>query len=207
MKNYDVYCMDGESWEDIPGYEGIYQASDYGRIRSVDGKQTMTSFHGVRTWKGRIIKYKSDNPKTGWRVSLYKGGKPKDYLVARLVAMTFLGKPDDFGNNINTADRITVNHIDGNRFNNRLDNLEWLTLADNIRHAFDNDLMPTQKAVILDLGNGFCRRFKSMAECSRYLGLNNSSISNAYKRGRNYITGKDGCKYNFILVEEVLNHF
>ena len=207
MKNYDVYCMEGETWKDIPVYEGIYQASDYGRIRSVDGKVTTSTKHGLRKWKGRIIHYKGDNPKTGWRVSLWKEKKEKSYLVARLVAMTFLGKPDDFDNTVNTKDRITVNHIDGNRFNNKLDNLEWLTLADNIRHAFDNDLMSTQKAVILDVGNGFCRRFKSMAECSRYLGLNNSSISNAYKRGRNYITGKDGCKYNFILVEEILKPF
>ena len=120
-----------EIWKDIPGYEGIYQASNYGRIRTVEGKITYTKLHGKRAWKSRVLKGRGDNPKTGKRVSLWKDGVSKDYLVARLVALTFLGTPPE---------GFTVNHKDGNRMNNRIDNLEWLSLGDNIRHGFDTGL-------------------------------------------------------------------
>ena len=59
MFEYDKYCLDGETWKDIPNYEHLYQASDIGRIRSIDGKQTFTKKHGIRTWKGRILKNKT----------------------------------------------------------------------------------------------------------------------------------------------------
>ena len=66
----------------------------------------------------------------GYRVDLWKDGKPKTFLVARLVATTFL---EDL---IDTD--MTVNHKDGNRLNNNIENLEWLSRADNIRYGFQN---------------------------------------------------------------------
>ena len=80
-------------WRDIPEYEGIYQASNYGDIRTVEGKTTYTKLHGKRVWKSRVLKGKGDHFTPGRRVSLWKDGKSKDYLVSRLVAMTFLGIP------------------------------------------------------------------------------------------------------------------
>ena len=90
-----------ELWKDIPGYEGIYEASTNGRIRTKKSKTTYTEKHGVRTWKSRILKGRGNNKQTGARVSLWKDGKYKDHLVARLIAYTFLGIPDK---------KLTVNH-------------------------------------------------------------------------------------------------
>lgn len=162
-----------EVWRDIPDYEGIYQASTFGRIRTAEGKTTFCKKHGVRHWKSRILKGRGDNPKTGKRVSLWKDGKPKDWLVARLVALTFLGNP---------SEGFTVNHKDGNRLNNSIDNLEWLSLADNIRHGFATGLYPT-KAVELSR-DGITITLESMAKCDRFLERPNGYTSEAIKNGR-----------------------
>ena len=67
-----------EIWKDIPDYEGIYQASNLGQIRTTPNKITMTNLHGIRHWKTRILKGRGNYYQTGKRVSLWKNGKPKD---------------------------------------------------------------------------------------------------------------------------------
>lgn len=63
-----------ETWKDVVGYEGIYEVSDAGKIRTKLGKTTHTEKHGIRTWKQRELKLKTD--KLGYkRVSLFKDGK------------------------------------------------------------------------------------------------------------------------------------
>ncbi len=162
-----------EIWKDIPGYEGIYQASTFGNIRTVEGKTTSNKRYPVRRWKSRVLKGRGDNPKTGKRVNLWKDGKPKDWLVARLVAITFLGNPPE---------GFTINHKDGNRLNNNLDNLEWLSLADNIKHGFANGLYPTKEVVLRYKGQIFA--FKSMYECDKYLKKYRGYTSNAIKNNK-----------------------
>ena len=123
MFNYEDYCLDGEVWKHIPNYEGLYQASNFGRIRSVEGKTTESVWHGTRVWKGRILKNKTKIPQEcGFRVTLWKDKKSLDLLVARLVCMTFYGVPKNM-NNKDVKLRMTVNHKDGNRFNNNIENL------------------------------------------------------------------------------------
>lgn len=173
MYNVTDYCLPRESWKPIPEYEGIYEASDLGRIRSVDGKVTNSVRHGLRRWNGRIIKPKSDSPKTGYRVSLWKDKVSQDYLVARLVGFSFLGVPED--------PKMTINHIDGNRFNNNLNNLEWLTLRDNIRHAFTTGLIGTNQQVGLSIGAEVIP-FESLAKASTFIGRNQGYISSCLKR-------------------------
>jgi hypothetical protein len=164
-----------EIWKDIQGYEGIYQASTLGRIRTIEGKTTYSVKHGVRKWKSRILKYRGMNPTTGNRVSLWKDKACKDWLVARLIARTFIGLPED---------KMTVNHKDGNRFNNNVENLEWLSLTDNIRHAFKTGLMPTQKHICLidEFNNHFS--FRSLSQASIYLGKYKAYLSNAILKNR-----------------------
>jgi hypothetical protein len=147
-----------EIWKDIPEYEGIYQASTFGRIRTVEGKITHSVRHGIRHWKSRILKGRGNQPE-GARVSLWKDKQSKDFLVARLVARTFLGEPPE---------GFTVNHIDGNRFNNRVNNLEWLSRADNIRHGFETGLYPTQKNISI-VKDGKQYDFRSLCELDRFL--------------------------------------
>lgn len=170
-----VNCM--ERWKDIPGYEGLYQASTEGRIRSAPGKTTSNARYTNRVWQTRILKGRGDNPITGKRVGLWKDGKPIEWLVARIVAITWVP---------GFAEGMTVNHINGNRMDNRICNLEWLSLADNIRHGFDTGLYrKTQKGVVLkNHVNGKIKSFSSMAEASRFLGKSNGYVSNAIGKGQ-----------------------
>lgn len=172
-----------ETWKDIPEYEGIYQASTLGNIRTVEGKITSNKRYGVRRWKSRILKGRGDCYATGKRVSLWKDGKVKDWLVARLVAITFLGAPPE---------GYTVNHIDGNRLNNCIENLEWLSLADNIRHGFATGLYPTKGVTLKRDGQHF--EFISMAKCDEFLKRSNGYTSNSLKK-RSTLFDADGNKY------------
>lgn len=185
-----MICHSNETWKDIPGYEGIYQASTLGNIRTVEGKTTFSKKHGIRHWKSRILKGRGDNPKTGKRVSLWKDGKVKDWLVARLVAITFLGNPPE---------GFTVNHKDGNRMNNAIENLEWLSLADNIRHGFATGLYPTKHITLSRNGQKY--EFESMAKCDRFLGRKPRYTSNSLKQ-RDTLCDVDGNKY-FAFCQEV----
>ena len=109
-----------EEWKDIKNYEGIYQASSLGRIRSLDRIDTS----GKRR-KGRVLKRKYDGEKYPC-VILSKGGNPRTFHVHRLVAETFIP---------NTENKPTVNHIDENKENNMIDNLEWMTYKENAHHG------------------------------------------------------------------------
>lgn len=183
MFDDNILCYENEIWKDIPEYVGIYEASSFGRIRSKKGKITYTKRHGVRHWASRILKGRG-NCTIGRRVSLWKDGMCKDWLVARLVAITFLGKPQGIAN--------TVNHINGNRFDNRIENLEWLSIADNVKHAFDTGLMPYKKIKIY---NNDCElTFRSMALASTYIGRSKGYISLCIKKKRK-IKDKKGIEY------------
>ena len=171
--------LSDEVWKDIPCYEGIYQASNLGRIRSTEGKTTYSRKHGVRHWKSRVLKPKVDN-QSSQRVSLWKEGKRKDLLVHRLVAATFLGKPPK---------NYTVNHKDGNRLNNCIDNLEWISLADNIRHGFEAGLYSSQKSVVLKIDNNAVE-FRSMAQVDVFLNRAKGYTSNRLKKHNTLVNSK-----------------
>jgi hypothetical protein len=166
-----------ELWKEIKGYEGIYEVSNKGNVRTVAGKTTFTAHHGIRNWKQRVLKFKGKNPKTGNRVSLWKNGNLKDYLVCRLVAYTF------FQQDYNDHSK-TVNHIDGNRFNNNIENLEIVTQKNNNRHAFANSLMPTKSILIKDLETNIIYEFSSIALANRYFNKNYDFINNKIKTNR-----------------------
>lgn len=177
-----------EEWRDIPGYEGLYQASSKGQIRTVEGKTTFTARHGERHWKSRIMKGRGDNYATGKRVGLWKDGKCKEFLVSRLVALTFLGTPPD---------KYTVNHIDGNRMNNAIDNLEWLSRADNIRHGFETGLYSSTQNKVLLINEQTMIEFPSMSEASRFLNRANGYVSDCVARNKDAISS-DGKIYKII---------
>ena len=105
-----------EKWKEIKGFEGLYEISSYGRIKSLKehnrGKEIVPRFdkHGYL------------------RLNLSNNGNKKTFYIHRLVAENFV--PLVNGKN-------TVNHIDGYRLNNKVSNLEWLTLEENLQHAND----------------------------------------------------------------------
>lgn len=170
-----------EIWKDIKGYEGIYEVSDIGRVRSKEGKTTYTDKHGTRTWQQRIMKQKISKDKCH-RIILWKDGKSKTWLVHILVAIAFLGDRSE--------EEMFINHKDGNRSNNIIENLEWCTRLENNNHAFDNDLMNTNTKVILeDKDTGEIIKFRSMTKASHFLGHKDAYISNLVKKNK-YFTNK-----------------
>ena len=173
-----------EEWKDIPGYEGLYQASTLGQIRSCEGKTTSNARYEKRVWKQRVLKQKITRNKRNradCRVSLWKDGKEKTMLVSRLVAMAFC---DGYSENM------TVNHIDGNPPNNRALNLEWCSIGENIRKAYKDGLNSLSKSISLIDTNGIEHRFISQAEASRFLGKSSSYI--AIKISRNKLMLPNG---------------
>jgi len=105
-----------EIWKDIKGYEGLYQVSNLGNIKSL-------RFNKEKILKGGLSG-------TGYlTVNLFNYGKPKSHTIHRLVANNFL-----------SDEKEQVNHIDGDKTNNRLTNLEFCTRIGNSEHAFVNGL-------------------------------------------------------------------
>ena len=117
-------------WKDIKGYEGMYQVSDQGDIKS------LRKWSGTCYRKERILS-KNRLTKDGYhRVSLAKDGKYKDFSVHRLVAQAFIPNPEN---------KLTVNHKNGDKLDNRVENLEWATREENMQHAYDNGLKKSIK--------------------------------------------------------------
>ena len=112
-----------EEWKDIADYEGFYQISNLGRVKSFPRKFT--------TKKPRILKGKP-TPKGYLQVSLSTNNKVFPKYIHRLVADAFV---------FNAFDKLEVNHKDGDKKNNKANNLEWVTHAENQRHAGKNGLM------------------------------------------------------------------
>ncbi len=113
-----------EIWKDIKGFEGYYQISNLGSVRSLD------RFDGVNYRKGQPIKPTLKH--NGYlQVGLRKHNKRKYILVHRLVAIHFIDNPKN---------KKQVNHIDCNKKNNKVNNLEWVTSRENQLHAKENGL-------------------------------------------------------------------
>ena len=116
-----------EEWRDIAGYEGLYQVSNLGRVKSLDHY----SSNGVTDilYKGRVIHQSSHN---GYMiVHLCKNNKVETVSVHRLVALAFIPNP---------LHESQVNHIDGNKSNNDFSNLEWCSQRENVLHGVKTGL-------------------------------------------------------------------
>lgn len=118
-----------EVWKDITEYEGYYQVSNLGRVRGVD--RYVGYKNGLkRLYKGKILKLRSN--KYGYMyIKLNKYGNSKNAILHRLVATAFIENKDGLGQ---------VNHIDGNKSNNNVSNLEWCDHSHNQKHAYRTGL-------------------------------------------------------------------
>ncbi|MCU5058913.1 HNH endonuclease [Bacillus cereus] len=113
-----------EKWKWVTGYENLYMVSDEGNVK------------GIKS--GKVLSNKRVDGSGYIQVALRKDGKAKELRVNRLVAQEFLPKPDN-------ENKITVNHKDGNKTNNAVDNLEWSTLSEQMKHAYANGLKKPAK--------------------------------------------------------------
>lgn len=115
-----------EIWKPIPGFNDSYEASSIGRIRSVDRRSFNGSF-----LKGKIM-CQNTNFKNGYlTVMLAENGKSKAKLSHRMIATAFID---------NNEGKKTVNHINGIKTDNRVENLEWASYSENMRHAINTGL-------------------------------------------------------------------
>lgn len=164
----ESYSFSKKHWKDINGYEGIYQINSDGQILSLN--------------TNRILKPHSD--KDGYLlVNLYKNKIQKSFKVHRLVAEYF----------INTEKKETVNHKDGNKKNNKAENLEWATRSENNKHAFDIGLK-IQKADYLKKKvqaskDGNVIEFDSVKECSLFLKCDSSFVDKVAHNKQNTCKG------------------
>lgn len=118
-----------EEWRDIGGYEGYYQVSNYGRVKSLERLVHCKNRAPYRI-KERYIKTNPRAIGNYCNLGLNKGGIKTNKYLHRLVAEAFILKPSD-------TLKLEVNHIDGDKLNNTIDNLEWVTAKHNNNHARD----------------------------------------------------------------------
>lgn len=186
-----------EIWRPVPGYEGRYQVSNLGRVRSLRTKRVRHAsgeVERVRAWfqmklqlSNRSSSYRKQcikEPQPYVSVLLVKNDSKKHINVHRLVMLSFVG-PCPQG--------MCVDHKDGNKHNNRLSNLEYVTLSENLRRAYASGLHlgPHRKAVLVErAADGHVREFPSVRSAARFLGLKHSALSEALMRhpGRAVLT-------------------
>ena len=173
-----------EEWRDIKGFEGLYQVSNTGKVKSLE--RTVWNGRGYRTVPEKIMKT-HDNGKGYLQVKLCKDGKGKKYKINRLVAQAFLDNPNNLPE---------VNHKDKIRTNDNVDNLEWCTKQYNIDYSLSKAVIGINKI------SGLIIEFPSLMEAERQTGINHGNVCKCLK-GNLKSTG--GFYWIYAESEEVAN--
>lgn len=162
-----------EIWKDIKGYEGLYQISNFGRVKSLNHLKRL----GAKTilHKGKILKQQIIKTNGYFSVALSKKSKVKRYLVHRLVAQAFVENLKNYN---------VINHKDENKLNNNATNLEWCSY--NYNNNYGNhgqkisktrNFNKNKKVYQYDLNGNLINIFKSSLEAKRFFKIKNNSIT------------------------------
>lgn len=205
--------LDTEKWKAISGYEGYYEVSSEGRVKSLP-REIICNNGSVRHLRGKILKPMIDV--NGYEfVMLAYEGKQKSKFVHRLVAEAYLDRLDP---------AFEVNHIDGNKRNNCVSNLEWISHKQNIQHSFNTGLhkkyqsdymrriglvgnkvsISKSSVAVLCVSDGVA--FVSQNSADRYYGYYLGSVCDAIKHRNGVFKGKvfrklsEEEKHNFTLL-------
>lgn len=169
-----------EIWKNVSGYEGLYMVSNLGRVKSLPRS---IGNHSGYIKKECILKYRP-NKKGYARVQLCKNGLCKDYLVHRLVAFEFIENKNNYKE---------VNHIDENVSNNKVENLEWCSRIQNVRHGTGTKRMGIAHRIPVEqyvLCGNYIKTFTHLQAAADEVGGFPTNISSAAK-GKN----KTSCGY------------
>ena len=172
-----------EIWKDIEGYEGLYQVSNLGNVRSLD--RVVTNYQGSFIKKGEVKTI--CNLTKGYKgVCLCKDGKQKTHKVHRLVAQAFLPNPDNLPQ---------VNHKDEDKTNNSVNNLEWCDNEYNINYSWSIPIYS------INPHTGEYKKYSSLTDATDKTGVNKSSISMVLNNKRNKA---GGCIWKYYNTDEYL---
>lgn len=167
-----------EIWKDIKGYEGLYQVSNLGNVKSINhynkfGEKTIL-------YKGKVLKQQIIKTNGYLSVNLSKNGKTKKFLVHRLVAEAFITNSNNY---------LVINHIDENKLNNSLDNLEWCTYLYNNNYGEHSEKISTtrsknknKKVYQYDLKGNLIKIFNNSMEAKKIMGYKNNSITRCCRK-------------------------
>ncbi len=188
-----------EIWKNVKGYEDYYQVSNKGRIKSLD--RTYTRVDGkIKKYKSKIRKLPIDA--YGYNIiNLFKGGKRSFYKVHRLVAYAFLE---------NIKNKPQINHKNGIKTDNNVNNLEWVTCSENLKHAhrlgfkkpstpmlgkFGKNNHSSKKIVQYNLSGKLIKTYYGISEACRE---NNYKISNISMACRGKSLTAYGFRWSFV---------
>ena len=167
LEKFNFEMEEKEIWRDVVGYEGLYQVSNNGNVKSLS--REVNNGNGTYFTKERILK-PMENHKGYLGVEL----QDKWHFIHRIVATTFIENPEN---------KPQVNHIDCDKKNNRVENLEWCTNSENQIHAYKNGLnvrseesgRPKQKIIQLDMNDNLIKIYESIADAEKETGIKNIS--------------------------------
>jgi hypothetical protein len=186
--NQPILFKGGENmqWKSIQGYDGYYEVSDSGLVRSLDrdvmDKKGISHHLSGKMMKLSKLKQRNNSDNAYLVVNLRKNGASYVAMVHRLVATAFIPNPNNYP---------TVNHKDGDKTNNSVDNLEWASYSENNIHAITHKLrQPRGNPILQKHDDGsIVKRYRSTYEASRETGISVVSISHCLNGRTNHAGG------------------
>ena len=169
----NIVCMTNETWKPIKNYEGLYEISSLGNVKSLEGKSNHKKSILLKPYIGKDNYY---------QVKLQKNKKIENKRINRLVAEAFIPNPKN---------KPQVNHIDCNKMNNNVDNLEWVTESENAIHSYKFNKKRLTGVNQYTLKDKFLKKYESLSEAARETKIKYQSIQKVckgeYKQAGGYI--------------------